>query len=102
MNKKFQIARISHKGRDLLIVLFPPDFGKKPTSEKQKITQNLQNCAQKAEMEGRIIPVWDRSHGGLNFFGPPYFASYLSTLQLTYIKRFLKEELECDIEASTN
>lgn len=94
----YKLAKFEKQGRLYFIIPMQPTFNEKSIQEKQKVTVSLQECAVKNGFKGRVIPVWDAEDGSLNYFAPPYLQGFVSQLDLTLIKKHIKDTMTCDVE----
>lgn len=65
----YAIAHIREKGQYLIIVPLDSSFAEKPSTDQQALLHSLQACAQAANLQGTVVPVW-RDGGRVHALAP--------------------------------
>ena len=92
----FDIAHFREQGNDIIMVIVPKKFDNFPSSDKQQVSNELQQCAKEAKVSGKIVLVWNKPNGAMGFFGPTPWHPFLKSINMAYVKQRVNKELTCD------
>ena len=76
----YKVAHMREQGQDMIIVPLDPAFGRQTRSEQHGFVVELQQRANEAGLNGRVIPIWP---GG--FIAPPNWHPFFRTLPLQLV-----------------
>jgi hypothetical protein len=92
---KFKIAHLKQNDVNLIIVPLARGFGELAASDKDQVITELQDRAIAAELNGRVVPVWDGG-GQMRFIAPREWHAFFRTLKLRTVRANLNRELDLD------
>jgi hypothetical protein len=93
----FRAARITHQGKDIIIVPLEGDFPSAPMRIKRRVHQDLQAAAIAAGFTGVVVPAWSIDPDEtLLFLAPDEWREFLQDFNIYTVARLWEDELIID------
>ncbi len=88
-----KIAHIRDRGADFIIVPLASRFESAPPQDKRATIADLQERAARANLAGKVIPVWDAGGGRMAFVAPPLCQPFFACIDLNWVMANINREL---------
>lgn len=90
--QSFKVAHFREQGVDLIVVFVNESVGRMADSERQRILNALQLCANGAGLAGSVVLVWPRG-----FFCDPNLHPFFRSVPYPALVRNINRQLNCPL-----
>ena len=89
----FDVAQLTRRGIDFIIVPLHANFEFKSEQEKYAAVVKLQSAANNAGLRGTVVPVWASRSGKMKSLAQAQYRALLRSIDLEFVSLNINQEI---------
>ena len=94
--QKFKVAHIREQGQDMIIVFVNAQVGTWSDERREQLSEQLQICANSANLAGLVVLMWQTPLGHSKFSAPKQWHTFLQSVSYQMLAGNINKELTCN------
>ena len=90
----FDVAQLTHRGIEFIIVPLHANFEFKSAQEKHAAVASLQSAADGAGLRGTVVPIWASRSGKMKSLAPAQHRAVLRSIDLEFVCLNINQEID--------